>query len=61
MEDKGILREISLECRDQLNSLLLAIIIIATMEVSSSKPQSLQMIAIISLQDIINRDKSRRM
>lgn len=61
MEDKGILREISLEGRDQLNSLLLAIIIIATMEVSSSKPQSLQMIAIISLQDIINRDKSRRM
>ena len=61
MEDKGILREISLERRDQLNSLLLAIIIIATMEVSSSNPQSLQMIAIISLQDIINRDKSRRM
>jgi hypothetical protein len=61
MEGKVILREISLEGRDLLNSLLPAITILATMEVHNSKHQFLQMIATISLQDIINRDKSRRM
>jgi len=61
MEDKAIHKAISLEGKDQLNSLLQAIIIKATTEVRSSRHQFLQMIATISLQDIINRDKSRRM
>jgi hypothetical protein len=61
MEDKAILRGISLEGRDLLSSLLLAIIILTTTEAHSSRLQFHQMIATISLQDIINRDKSRRM